>query len=179
MRVSSARASQVVVKEDKVVFGMVLVWYVMSPTSIHTPTHTVRTCTPKGRLAHALMRAHTPKPPPLVGSWDPWILILDGSGRLNQSSVRPAPCYRTRHCAWRLSTAEHEDKQVRISAVGYVRVDSMAKARAKARAKVSKREIKKKRTAAVLCFCVVCVVGARMRHLRWPCRQTYGRTDRR
>lgn len=127
-------------------FGMV--WYVTSPTSIHTPTHTVCTCTPKGRLAHALMRPHTQA---AALGWVLGPLDLDlGRQWAAESVVSAAPCYRTRHCAWRLSTAEHEDKQVRMSAVGYVRVDSMAKARAKARAKVSKREIKKKWTAAVL-----------------------------
>jgi len=36
--------------------------------------------------------------------------------------------------------AEHEDKQVRMLVVDYDRVDSMAKAKAKAGAKVSRRE---------------------------------------
>lgn len=40
--------------------------------------------------------------------------------------------------------------------MGYVRVDSMAKARAKARAKVSKREIKKMDGGGALLLCRVC-----------------------
>lgn len=145
----------------------------MSPSSIH-PHLCPHLCTPSPRPR----RPHTQA----AGLWvlGPLGPLLDlDLGRLNQSSVRRLVLYPPQ-CARRLrpaehGNAEHEGKLVRMLAVDMSAWTAWLRRRLRRRPRHrNERDGKKKKgTAAVLCFCRV--VGARVRHLRWPCQTNIDR----